>query len=216
MPHRWSFTPSRLGDKHSPSCGRSCLRHRESADDSSPPLRRKPRDRMRRSRSESLHLERLRSSSAQAWRSNLQLRAPVERRSFLVCRPRLLNFEYTGDPEEPFGDLISKSLSGLLGPHPDLLSDFEAFCDVLEPYLLDPQRELSAGGGLHGWQAPPPLLRVSVGRQTRAPRSRHLPARKHRLARASSYMPGGSPGTDAHPSWRREGEPPDSACWSAT
>jgi hypothetical protein len=47
-------------------------------------------------------------------------------------------FEYTGNPDEPFGDLISQSLSGLHGPHPDLLSDFEAFCDVLGPYLLDP------------------------------------------------------------------------------
>jgi hypothetical protein len=47
-------------------------------------------------------------------------------------------FEYTGDPEEPFGDLISQSPSGLHGPHPDLLSDFEAFCNVVEPYLLDP------------------------------------------------------------------------------
>lgn len=47
-------------------------------------------------------------------------------------------FEYTGDPEEPFGDFISQSLSGLHGPHPDLLSDFEAFCNVVEPYLLDP------------------------------------------------------------------------------
>ena len=47
-------------------------------------------------------------------------------------------FEYTGNPDEPFGDLISQSLSGLHGPHPDLLSDFEAFCNVLGPYLLDP------------------------------------------------------------------------------
>jgi hypothetical protein len=47
-------------------------------------------------------------------------------------------FEYTGNPDEPFGDLISRSLSGLHGPHPDLLSDFEAFCNVLGPYLLDP------------------------------------------------------------------------------
>ena len=47
-------------------------------------------------------------------------------------------FEYTGNPDEPFGDLISQSLSGLHGPHPDLLSDFEAFCNVVEPYLLDP------------------------------------------------------------------------------
>jgi len=47
-------------------------------------------------------------------------------------------FEYTGDPEEPFGDFISQSLSGLHGPHPDLLSDFGAFCNVVQPYLLDP------------------------------------------------------------------------------
>jgi hypothetical protein len=47
-------------------------------------------------------------------------------------------FEYTGNPDEPFGDFISQSLSGLHGPHPDLLSDFEAFCNVLGPYLQDP------------------------------------------------------------------------------
>jgi hypothetical protein len=47
-------------------------------------------------------------------------------------------FEYTGDPDEPLGDLISQDISFLAGPHPDVLSDFEIFCDVLEPYLLDP------------------------------------------------------------------------------
>jgi hypothetical protein len=47
-------------------------------------------------------------------------------------------FEYTGDPENPVGDFISMDLAGLHGPHPDLLSGFEVFCDVLEPYLLDP------------------------------------------------------------------------------
>ena len=47
-------------------------------------------------------------------------------------------FEYTGDPENPVGDFISTDLVGLHGPHPDLLSDFEAFCEVVEPYLLDP------------------------------------------------------------------------------
>jgi hypothetical protein len=47
-------------------------------------------------------------------------------------------FEYTGDPEDPVGDFISTDFLGLHGPHPDLLSDFELFCDVLEPYLLDP------------------------------------------------------------------------------
>jgi hypothetical protein len=47
-------------------------------------------------------------------------------------------FEYTGDPEDPVGDFISTGLADLHGPHPDLLSNFEVFCDVLEPYLLDP------------------------------------------------------------------------------
>jgi hypothetical protein len=47
-------------------------------------------------------------------------------------------FEYTGNPDEPVGDLISQDLSFLHGPHPDLLSDFELFCDVLGPYLQDP------------------------------------------------------------------------------
>jgi hypothetical protein len=47
-------------------------------------------------------------------------------------------FEYTGDPEEPLGDQIDSFLEDLHGPHPDLLSDFEAFCDVLGPYLQDP------------------------------------------------------------------------------
>jgi len=46
-------------------------------------------------------------------------------------------YEYTGDPNIPVGDLISEMLSGLHGPHPDLL-DFNNFCDVLVPYLQDP------------------------------------------------------------------------------
>jgi hypothetical protein len=47
-------------------------------------------------------------------------------------------FEYTGDPNDPVGDFISETLSGLHGPHPDLLSGFSVFCDVLGPYLQDP------------------------------------------------------------------------------
>ena len=47
-------------------------------------------------------------------------------------------FEYTGDPNDPVGASISESLSGLHGPHPDLLSGFSVFCDVLVPYLQDP------------------------------------------------------------------------------
>jgi hypothetical protein len=44
-------------------------------------------------------------------------------------------FEYTGDPSDPVGDFISETISELHGPHPDLLSGFSLFCDVLGPYL---------------------------------------------------------------------------------
>lgn len=44
-------------------------------------------------------------------------------------------YEYTGDPNNPVGDLISETLTGLHGPHPDLESGFSLFCDVLGPYL---------------------------------------------------------------------------------
>src|ERR1700693_3121081 len=47
-------------------------------------------------------------------------------------------FEYTGDPNNPVGGFISETLSGLDGPHPDLLSGFSVFCDVLVPYLPGP------------------------------------------------------------------------------
>jgi hypothetical protein len=40
----------------------------------------------------------------------------------------------TGEP----GDLISDTWEFLGGPHPDLESGFERFCEVVEPYLLDP------------------------------------------------------------------------------
>jgi hypothetical protein len=46
-------------------------------------------------------------------------------------------FEYTGDPENPVGDFMSTELVGLHGPHPALLGDAD-FCEVVEPYLLDP------------------------------------------------------------------------------
>ncbi|HEX2432989.1 MAG TPA: hypothetical protein VHI55_03480 [Gaiellaceae bacterium] len=46
-------------------------------------------------------------------------------------------WEYTGDPNDPVGDLISETMSGLHGPHPELLSGFSLFCDVLVPYLQD-------------------------------------------------------------------------------
>jgi hypothetical protein len=47
-------------------------------------------------------------------------------------------YEYTGDPNDPVGDFISETISELHGPHPDLLSGFSLFCDVLGPYLQDP------------------------------------------------------------------------------
>jgi hypothetical protein len=47
-------------------------------------------------------------------------------------------YEYTGDPNNPIGDLISETLTGLHGPHPELLSGFSLFCDVLGPYLQNP------------------------------------------------------------------------------
>ena len=47
-------------------------------------------------------------------------------------------FQYTGDPNDPLGELISESFPRLHGPHPDLLSGFSVFCDVLGPYLQGP------------------------------------------------------------------------------
>ena len=47
-------------------------------------------------------------------------------------------FKYTGDPNNPVGDFISETLSDLHGPHPDLLSGFSVFCDVVGSYLLGP------------------------------------------------------------------------------
>jgi len=47
-------------------------------------------------------------------------------------------YAYTGDPNNPVGEYITTSLSGLHGPHPELLSDFSLFCDVLGPYLQAP------------------------------------------------------------------------------
>ena len=46
-------------------------------------------------------------------------------------------YEYTGNPNNPIGDQISETASGLHGPHPDLL-DASLFCDVLVPYLQGP------------------------------------------------------------------------------
>src|SRR5262249_51605725 len=44
-------------------------------------------------------------------------------------------FEYTGDPTNPVGDLLSEPVSGLNGPHPALQS---GGCEVLVPSLQGP------------------------------------------------------------------------------
>jgi hypothetical protein len=44
------------------------------------------------------------------------------------------------DPEtgEPVGEPLSNEISFLHGPHPELESDFNLFCEEVVPYLLDP------------------------------------------------------------------------------
>jgi hypothetical protein len=44
------------------------------------------------------------------------------------------------DPEtgEPIGDPLSEEVTFLHGPHPELESDFNLFCEEVVPYLLDP------------------------------------------------------------------------------
>ena len=44
-------------------------------------------------------------------------------------------FTYTGHPNNPVGDFISETVSGLDGPHPDLQG---GGCEVLVPYLQGP------------------------------------------------------------------------------
>jgi hypothetical protein len=53
----------------------------------------------------------------------------------VVNRVRVFELDpVTGEPV----DLISDTWERIAGPHPDLVSGFERFCEVLEPYLLDP------------------------------------------------------------------------------
>lgn len=49
-------------------------------------------------------------------------------------------YGYTGIPTDPanFDDLRSETVSGLDGPHPDQLSGFSIFCDVIVPVLEGP------------------------------------------------------------------------------
>jgi hypothetical protein len=42
------------------------------------------------------------------------------------------------NPDGSAGDFISQTFYDEHGPHPDLESNFELFCDVLTPYLQDP------------------------------------------------------------------------------
>jgi hypothetical protein len=44
------------------------------------------------------------------------------------------------DPEtgEPIGEPLSEEVTFLHGPHPELESDFNLFCEEVVPYLLDP------------------------------------------------------------------------------
>jgi hypothetical protein len=44
------------------------------------------------------------------------------------------------DPEtgEPIGEPLSEEVTFLHGPHPELESDFNLFCEEVAPYLLDP------------------------------------------------------------------------------
>ena len=54
----------------------------------------------------------------------------------IVDRVRV--FELDPVTGEPTGDPLSDTWEFLAGPHPDLESGFERFCQVVEPYLLDP------------------------------------------------------------------------------
>jgi hypothetical protein len=49
-------------------------------------------------------------------------------------------YGYTGDASDPvdFNDFRSETVSGLDGPHPDQLSGFSIFCDVIVPVLEGP------------------------------------------------------------------------------
>jgi hypothetical protein len=51
---------------------------------------------------------------------------------------RVRVFELDPVTGEPTGDALSDTWEFLAGPHPDLESGFERFCQVVEPYLLDP------------------------------------------------------------------------------
>jgi hypothetical protein len=62
---------------------------------------------------------------------------PVLSRDAGLVVNRVRVFEFDPATEE-VGDLISDTWEFLAGPHPDLESGFEHFCEVVEPYLLDP------------------------------------------------------------------------------
>jgi hypothetical protein len=47
-------------------------------------------------------------------------------------------FALDPDTGEPIGEPLSAEVTFLHGPHPELESDFNLFCEELVPYLLDP------------------------------------------------------------------------------
>jgi hypothetical protein len=62
---------------------------------------------------------------------------PVLTRDAGLVAGRTRVFELDPETGEP-GELLSDTWTFLAGPHPDLESGFERFCQVVEPYLLDP------------------------------------------------------------------------------
>ena len=49
-----------------------------------------------------------------------------------------LTTTFTLNPDGSMGDFVSRTFSDEAGPHPDLESNFELFCDVITPFLQDP------------------------------------------------------------------------------
>jgi hypothetical protein len=63
---------------------------------------------------------------------------PVLTRDAGLVLGRVRVFELDPVTGEPTGEPLSDTWEFLAGPHPDLESGFERFCQVVEPYLLDP------------------------------------------------------------------------------
>jgi hypothetical protein len=63
---------------------------------------------------------------------------PVLTRDAGLVVGRVRVFELDPVTGEPTGDALTDTWEFLAGPHPDLESGFDRFCQVVEPYLLDP------------------------------------------------------------------------------